>query len=253
MRKIASKSKHSKMKLLKALLLFLGKWGAIALGMLSLAALGAYLSLKISILGTEVEVPEIVNLTFEEAHHLLSAEGLHLEITGERLDDGVAQGRILSQDPLAGSKIRKGRKVKAVLSLGAKLLRVPSVVGDSERSARVKINQKGLNFGWVTYVYNAMGRTKVIAQSPPAGMEKLKGGRLNLLVSRGQKKRVYVMQDLIGEDSSSIVSQLESAGLRVGIFKKTGSAYQRNIIVSQYPLPGYPISEGDVVNLTVLE
>jgi serine/threonine-protein kinase len=241
------------MKMRKKLLLSLTKWGVVVLSMLILAALGAYLSLKISILGTEVVVPEILSLSVDEAGHLLSSEGLRLEITGERLDDGVGRGRILSQDPLAGSKIRRGRKVKAVLSLGAKLLKVPSVLENSERSARVKINQRGLHLGWVTYVYNDIGKTKVIAQSPSAGMEKLKGGRLNLLVSRGQKREMYAMPDLIGRDSSSIISLLESAGLRVGVFKKLGTTYQQGIIASQYPLSGYPVSEGDVVNLTVLE
>lgn len=253
MRELRNRSDHSKMKVLRKVLFFLIKWGSVCVGLLAVAALGGYLSLKISVLGTEVEVPEILNMTFEEAKHLLSEKELLLEITGERADDGVSQGRILSQDPLAGSKIRKGRKIKAVLSLGAKLLRVPSVVGDSERSAKLKINRNGLNFGSVSYVYSDMGKTKVLAQSPDPRTEKLKGGRLNLLVSRGQKKKVYVMHDFNGEDSLSVVSLLESSGLRVGLLKKAGSPYQHGIVVSQYPLPGHPVSEGDVVNLTIFE
>ncbi len=248
-----SEPRHLGMTTRKKVLFFLISWGTVVLGMLALASLGAYLSLKISVLGTEVEVPNILSLTADEADLLLSSEDLRLEITGERLDDGVSHGRILSQDPLGGSKIRRGRKVKAVLSLGAKLLTVPSVLESSERSARVRINQNGLNLGWITYVYNNMGKTKVIAQSPSAGKEKLKGGRLNLLVSQGPKKRVYVMPDLIGRDPSSIIPLLESAGLRIGVVNNLADAYEQEIIASQYPLPGYPVSEGDVVRLTILD
>jgi serine/threonine-protein kinase len=241
------------MNILKKVLFFLIKWGSLCVGLLAVAGLGAYLSLKISVLGTEVEVPEILNMTFGEAKQLLSEKELLIEITGERADDGVTEGRILSQDPLAGSKIRKGRKIKAVLSLGAKLMSVPLVVGDSERSAKLKINRNGLNSGWISYVYSDMGKTKVLAQSPDPKTEKLKGGRLNLLVSKGQKKKVYVMQDFKGKDSLSAISLLESSGLRVGLLKKAGSPYLHGIVAFQYPLPGHPVSEGDVVNLTVYE
>ncbi len=241
------------MKMLKKLSLFLFKWGSVFLGILVMAALGAYLSMKVSILGSEVEVPEIINLTVDEAYSILSKEDLLLEIIGKRIDDRVSWGRILSQDPIAGSKIRKGRKIKAILSLGSKILSVPSVIGNSERSAKVKISQEGLNIGWLAYVYSNIGETKVLAQSPSAGTEKLKGGRLNLLLSKGQRKKVYVMEDLVGRDSAFVIPSLESYGLRVGILKKRETAFQEDTIISQYPLPGYPISEGDVVNITIFK
>lgn len=254
MRKLQKKSNLLKMKILKKISFFLFKWGMVLFGVLAMAALGAYLSVKVAVLGTEVKVPEILNLTEEEACHILSMKGLFLEITGERIDDGVSQERILSQDPIAGSKIRKGRKIKVILSLGAKILQVPSVLGYSERSAKVKIHQKGLNVGWLAYVHSKIRETKILAQSPSAGVEKLKGGRLNLLVSKGKRKKGYVMQNLVGKDIASIIPPLESCGLRVGILKKKGgSVYQHGTIVSQYPLRGYPISEGEIVKVTILE
>ncbi len=230
------------------------KWGAIILGLLFIAVLGAYISIKISIIGTELSVPDVTNATVEDAYKILADKGLFLVIEGERNDERIAEGKILSQEPPSGSKIRKGRKVKTIVSLGAKKIRTPELAGESERSARIKVTQDGMVIGSVSYVCSEVDTGRVIAQSPQPGIKKLKGGSVNLLVSRGRSKRTYVMPDLTERDHFTVESMLAEHGMRIGSSKKeTDLLSKHGTIISQYPAPGFPVTEGDTISITILE
>ena len=55
----------------------------------------------------EVQVPDLANLTFEQAEAALQPTGLVLSRAGERFDPGVPRGFVLSQDPPAGTPVRR--------------------------------------------------------------------------------------------------------------------------------------------------
>lgn len=230
------------------------KWGSFILGLLFIAVLGAYISIKISIVGTELSVPDITNETVEDAYEILADKGLFLMIEGERNDDRIAEGKILSQEPPYGSKIRKGRKVKIIVSRGAKKIQTPELTGETERSARIKVTQDGMILGSVSYVNSEVGEGRVIAQSPQPGVEKLKGGSVNLLMSKGRAKRTYVMPDLIDKDHSVVESMFAEHGMRISSSRKeTGLLSKHGTIISQHPALGFPVTEGDTINITVLD
>ena len=68
---------------------------------------------------------------------------VHPHFTAVRLDDvrrpdaTVAAGRVLAQEPAAGSISREQRTVRLVLSAGPQGAVVPALVGESERAAQI--------------------------------------------------------------------------------------------------------------------
>jgi beta-lactam-binding protein with PASTA domain len=63
-------------------------------------------------------VPDLARLPYERAERLADRDGLHLSRAGERFDTEVPRGGILSQEPLAGTRVRNGARVSVTLSLG---------------------------------------------------------------------------------------------------------------------------------------
>src|ERR1051326_1107007 len=81
----------------------------------------------------EVRVPELANLTVEQAQKVLEPTGLPLSRAGERFDPDVPTGRIVQQDPLAGTLVRAPRRVSVTVSLGEEFSSVPALFGETRR------------------------------------------------------------------------------------------------------------------------
>lgn len=68
----------------------------------------------------EVELPDVVGLTVEEAQEKVENVGLRFEIEKEEYNDDVAEGYILSQDPtyISNYNVKEGSTVQVIVSKG---------------------------------------------------------------------------------------------------------------------------------------
>lgn len=229
------------------------KWGGLALGLIAAAALSGYLSMRKAVRGGEVEVPALQGKTLAEATQLLKEGGFQLEKSGERSDARVEAGKILNQDPPGGSRLKRNRKVRVVVSLGTEVLQVPLLVGQPARRAEIALQQSGLRIGELAYAWSgATEGDRVLSQEPPEGTPRAREGQVNLLVSKGPRPRVWVMPLVEGQDLAGATKIFADAGFRVGNIRREASpGTPPGTVLQQYPLAGYPLREGDSINLVV--
>ena len=83
---------------------------------------------------SQAEVPDLRNLTLEQAEQALSTTELQLSRAGERFDPTVPRGFILSQDPGPGTPVRGRKRISVIVSLGEEFSSVPELFGESQRS-----------------------------------------------------------------------------------------------------------------------
>src|ERR1700674_2559973 len=118
-------------------------WGAGKLLFLGGALLTTYVlfaaaSMRIALRAREVTVPDLTNSTANDATALASNLGLTLRVDETRRPDPkIAAGRVLAQEPAAGSIARRQRSVKVWLSAGQRASTVPQLVGETERTAQL--------------------------------------------------------------------------------------------------------------------
>jgi eukaryotic-like serine/threonine-protein kinase len=238
---------------LRRLLLLATKVGLLAMTLALIAALSAYYTVRNSVSGRDVQVPDLTRMTIEEATALLKQRGLLLEQAAQRNDDAVEEGRILAQDPPSGSAIKLQRKVKVVVSLGNKVTATPELRGGAARKAQITLQQQGMRIGSSLYVYSKrVAENLVIAQDPLPGSIGPRSGTIGLLVSRGERPRTYVMPSLVGRAEGEATAFLARAGLKAAPSRHDGSRpAPRGTVVAQDPQAGYPVSVGDIVTLTV--
>lgn len=218
----------------------------------AVAAFSAYLTVRRSVAGGTLEVPDLTELTIEDATALLKRNGLLLEEAAGRNDERVEAGRVLAQDPPAGADIKLQRKVKVVVSLGDKVNSIPELRGGAARKAQITLQQLGMRLGDQAWVHNRrVAENLVIAQDPLPESTGLREGKVALLVSRGTPERVYVMPDLAGRSEKEAAAFLSRFGLRVGPVRGAGGGTRNGIIVTQNPPPGYPVRGSDLIALTV--
>jgi len=234
-------------------LLLAAKLGVLAVVLATIAALSAYYTVRHSVAGRDVQVPDLTSLNVQEAGALLKKSGLLLDLAAQRNDDRVEAGRILAQDPPPGSAIKPQRKVKVVVSLGNQVTAAPELRGLAARRAQITLQQQGTRLGAEIYVYSRReAENLVIAQDPLPGSVTVQEGRIALLVSRGAPERVYVMPGLTGRTEAEAMRFLSRAGLKPAPSRRDpGSHAAPGTIVDQDPEAGYPVRAGDLVTLTL--
>lgn len=239
----------------RRLVVTIAKLGATSIAFVAIFLTSGYLTMRLALVGSGVTVPDVTGLTAAAAQESLTREELFLESAAQRHDDRLESGRVLAQEPAAGSKIKKFRKVKVVMSLGPQVFKVPDVRGQSLPAARISIESEGLRTGRVAYTTAPVGDAGlVISQDPLASGESLGESGVSLLVSKGPRESVYVMPDLTGLASGPAEAALRARGLKFGVVRKErGPRSASGTIVRQYPEAGYPVAAGDAVSLVVGE
>jgi serine/threonine-protein kinase len=198
-----------------------------------------------------VQVPDLTNRTANEATALAADLGLTLRLDeSRRPDPKIAAGRVLGQDPPAGSIARRQRSLRVWLSAGPRASTMPPLVGETERSAQLRLAQDGLVLRAVSEIRSHdLPSDVVVAQNPPA---KAPAGEVALLVNRGERGLSYVMPDLIGVNGDRAADILRGRGFRVAL---VGSMPYPGVaagtVIRQSPQSGFQIGPGEPISLEV--
>jgi beta-lactam-binding protein with PASTA domain len=229
---------------------------ALALLLLLVALASAMTAMRMAIHGREVEVPKLTALTQREAEQALSSRGLLLAIENRFYSGEVPEGRIVSQAPQPGTKVRRGWRVRVAQSLGAPSMTVPNVVGQSQRAAEINVRRRGLEVGTVAVMnLPGMAGEEVVAQSPPADAKTVSSPKISLLVAAGEEHEPLVMPSFVGRPLADAASEIRLAGLKLSPIAETeaeGPA-QRTVIARQWPAAGHKVYPGTVVSLEVVK
>lgn len=214
---------------------------------------GAVISSQIILNDELVYVPKITGQTVEEARVELQKRDLGLTITGQQFSGQVGKGRIISQDPAAGSRLKVNRSISAVVSSGQESVVIPELKGRSLEQAVSSLRQLGLSRGFLTQIHTPQYPAgRIIAQYPSASTEVERNSAVGFLVSQGEKETTYLMPDLIGRKAERVVSRLQTSGFKVEDIRHVYyPGLEKGIVVRQNPPGGYPIQKRNPINLEV--
>jgi len=208
-------------------------------------------SVRLALRAREVEVPNLVNRTANEAAADVTNLGLTLKVDDSRRPDlKIAAGRVLAQDPAPGSVARRQRGVRVWLSAGLRSTTVPLLTGETERTAQLRLTQDGLALAAISEIHSTdFPSDVVVAQEPPA---KSTGAAVALLINRSQHATTYVMPDLIGVNGDRASDILRARGFRVAV---VGSmpypGVAAGIVLRQSPQGGFQIAPGEPISIEV--
>lgn len=218
--------------------------------------LAAFLfAMKSEMRSTEVTVPDLRTLSLEQATGLAGPLELRIEVVDRRHDAAIASGGVLQQDPAPGSSVRRGRKVKVVVSQGGRVLEVPDLVERPARTVKIELAREGFAPGDEARVHSrAVAVDRVVAQVPAAGSPTVPGARIHRLVSDGERDRTWVMPDLTGLSRTAAERWIDLCGLRAGRVRRVPAlGRSEGTVVGQLPLAGYPVRTREVVELSVAD
>ncbi len=244
----------------------------LVLVLMTVALMSALTAMQFAIHGREVAIPKLVGMSPADAEREGAASGLQVVVERQYYSADIPEGKIMTQMPLPGTKVRRGWSVRVAESLGPQRVAIPSVTGGSERIAELNIRRRGLILGSVARVnFPDAPLDQVISQSPPANASGVAAPKINLLVSDGAGPATYAMPNLTGQPLGSAMLALQDAGIKIGKVSvlplASASAGESqaapvapsaasqtspaSMIVTQTPAPGQKIVAGSAVNFEV--
>jgi eukaryotic-like serine/threonine-protein kinase len=221
--------------------------GALVLTYVLFAAASMRMALKTR----EVVVPELGGKTVNDASAALAASGLTLKVEeGRKVDPKVPVSQVVVQDPAAGGRTRRQRSVRVWLSAGPRSTTVPGLVGESERTAQLKLTQDGFGAGPAAEIRSLDYAAGTVVAQNPAAMSK--SDTISLLVNRGERGATYVMPDLIGVNGDRAADLLRTKGFRVAVVgDHPYPGVPGGVVLRQSPQAGFQIAPGEPISIEV--
>jgi beta-lactam-binding protein with PASTA domain len=235
----------------------------LALVLLVVALVSALTAMRLAIHGHVVAVPDLVGKSPAAGRMIAEQSGLEIVVERQYYSSSVAEGKILSQLPPAGSQVRRGWQVRVAESLGPQRVEIPNVTGQSERVANINIRRRGLEVGSIAQMrLPDVPDGQILSQAPPPNASGISAPKISLLVGEPAPPQALVMPAFIGQPLGSATQILQDAGLRLGAVtpaapdtsseaSPVGTSSPASIIVSQNPAPGEKVVAGSAISFSV--
>jgi len=181
------------------------------------AMVAALTAMRFAIHGQEVAVPPLVGVAPAEAERAVAGLGLQISIERQYYSPQIPEGRIMSQLPLPGTKVRRGWQVRVAQSLGPTRVAIPDVTGQSEHAAELNIRRRGLDVASMAVVESpGIPADQVLAQSPSANATQVLAPKISLLVTVTAAPPAFVMPSFVGQPLGTVSRTLQDEGFRLG-------------------------------------
>ena len=229
----------------------LGKFLLLVGALAATFAVSALVAMRVALRARDVQVPSLIGVTVADASQAAAEVGLSLRIDpNQRPDERVPAGSIMQQDPAPGVEGRRQRTIRVWVSSGPLTTIVPALVGQTERTARLRLDEDGLEIAAMSEFRSPdYPADAIVAQDPAAASL---APQVSVLLNRGEQATTYVMPDLIGTDGERASETLRARGFRVSI---VGSQPYQGVppgtVVRQRPAGGFRVGPADSISLEV--
>ena len=223
--------------------------GLILLFAISLGGTLAFLNITNP---AEVQLPDVVGMSKDEAQKTIEDAKLVFEVSSEEYNKEVPEGYVISQDPayIENYNVKEGSTVNVVISKGQEKTTVPKVVGMTREEAIEALEEANLKAEVVEETSRTVEEGYVISQDVDADTEAYAGDTIKIHVSTGTGIKKVTVENVVGQTESNAKSTLESQGLKV-VVNYVEATNDNGKVTKQSITGGTTVDEGTTVTLTV--
>jgi serine/threonine-protein kinase len=227
----------------------------LAYALLALATIAAFVGSMLLIRaildnkgGGQVAVPEVRNMTRQQAEAVLERAGLDVGDVKEEFSP-KPPGTVTDQDPLPNFTVRRGDSVVLTVSKGIEVVEVPTVVGELREQAVKALQDRGLVIGTITEREQPGTPGRVLETTPAGGARVAKGSKVNLVVISGN----ITVPQLFGKTYDQARNELEALGFS-NITRQdvpSDNPAEENTVVGQDPQAGAKVERDRQIVLQI--
>ena len=203
--------------------------------------------------GGSVYLPNVVSMDVGRVLEKYGRLDIPVTVKKHLFSDSIPRNHVIEQIPTGGRRIRKGRNIGLIISLGSRDVEVPKVVGENIHRAETLVRLNGLRVKFSPRLYNSEIPFSQVMGIWPSPKTKIRRGEgVVLIVSQGPRERAYSMPKIVGKSVISGLDIVRKLGLTVGRVKYLDTkGIPRGYIISQVPLSGKKVVAGHSVHVKV--
>ena len=195
----------------------------------------------------ELSVPDLSNMTVEEAAQLADSCGMVVDVTDSVYVKRMKRGAVYRQNPIPGSKVKSGRRIALTINaVNAKKVTMPNLVGLSMRQAKAELLSRGLVLDKLIYIQdmatnNVLRHLSDNLEIEPGTMIDSES-EIDLVVGLNGPDFVTYVPDVMGLKHLSAVDAVHDNSLNISSlrFDKTVKDYNDSLnarVYGQMPEP----------------
>jgi beta-lactam-binding protein with PASTA domain/tRNA A-37 threonylcarbamoyl transferase component Bud32 len=219
----------------------------LALLILALIA-GAWLALRSDLFASapeQVQVPNVIGMTEDEARATIGDAGLTVDAPDFQPDETAASGEVIDQEPNRDQYVDPGTSIHLVVSSGLPQVEVPFLVGATQDEARNRLRNAKLTPEFVSKESDEP-QGQVLETSPAAGESVDQNTTVTVTISKGP----VAVPNVIGLNRSDAIKQIVDAGFAYDIRGEDKTTEPRGTVTDQIPKDG-TLPQGGTVTLFV--
>lgn len=229
-------------------------WLFVVFCLLGVGAVAAYSLVTNYMSEEDVMMPDVVNLTYEDALKKLVDAGLNINnIHKTEETSDKPPGIVTKQDQFAGKTIKANREVTLTVSAGAEKIEMPKVLGLDKQQATDTIRKliENANISYIEKEDKDATPGTVIAQSPYPDVIVEPNTKISLTISKEiPKAKIPNLENIPAEEAKR---QLTALGFKVGesIASQHATIAKGNVIRVANFAVGTELPKGTEVSLFV--
>ena len=218
-----------------------------------IASIGITLGVLNSGKPKDILLPNFTNLTLDEAKAKAEEVKLNLNVSEEKYDVQIEEGKIISQDPKyqPNYTVKEGSTVNVVVSKGQEIVKVTKLVGKTKDEARKELKDLGLEMEIEEVNSDDVEPGIVIEQDKQEGEEVLAGTKIKLKVSLGiEKVEVPNLTGLSEDEAKAKITEAKLKWIRTDKIKDSSKGTG---VVEQNISPKSMVDKNTEISITINE
>ena len=201
----------------------------------------------------EVQLPNFVNMTQEEAEQTAEELNLKLVVESEEYSPEVEAGKIISQDPTYQEDymVKEKSEIKVIISKGTEKTTVPKVEGMTREEAEQALEEAKLKAEVTEENDEEVEAGIVISQEVEPDTEVDAGTVIKIVVSKGSGIVKVKVPSLIGKTEQEAKDLLSAANLEVNVVTDEDESKKDGVVLRQSQDAGTEVEEGTTITITV--
>lgn len=206
---------------------------------------------------SEIEVPNLLTMTVEQAEKQLQGSNFTLKVKEDPEDSDQPEGTIIEQYPKGGRKVKGKHEIEVTLSNGkgapeaGKEFTLDNYKSEEYRQAQIELERLGLDVVIEWEKDSTVAEGYIIRQTPAEGTKVKKGDKITLVVSQIADSENVIVPTLIGMTQSQAKRELEKYNLTLGAVSHEPSNRPKGQVIGQSIAGGDSVGVKTAVKITL--
>jgi beta-lactam-binding protein with PASTA domain len=234
---------------------------SLVLGTLLFAGIVALAVFFIAVRGSEqTMIPDVQGKELTAALMELQVKELYPKIQLRYSQSASDKGTILEQDPLPGTIVKAGRRIRLVVSQGVIVDTLGDYIGRNVDDVRMELQSIAAAAGQqllslnepFMYEFSTEEVGTILQQNPEAGFSVSGPTSIDFVISKGPEDSMIKVPDLVGLPMADAMEQISASGVAFSFSARPVSGKELpETVVSQRPAGGTIIEADQPVSIVV--